>query len=39
MAEYGTSDEKFKKLVEQVEKHLGRKLTPEEIQGLRKIAE
>jgi DNA replication protein DnaD len=39
MGTYGTSDEKFKELVERVEKQLGRKLTPEEIQGLRKIAE
>lgn len=35
MSTYGITDEEFKKLIDETEKALGRKLTEEEIKGLR----
>ena len=39
MGTYGTTEEEFKKAVKEAEKTLGRKLTEEEIQLLKKTAE
>lgn len=39
MGTYGTSEEEFEKLVKETEKVLGRELTDEEIQQLKKTAE
>ena len=39
MGTYGTTEEEFKKAVEEAEKSLGRKLTDEEMQKIRKMYE
>ena len=39
MGTYGTTEEEFKKAVEEAEKALGRELTEEEIQSLKKTVE
>ena len=39
MGTYGTTEEEFKKAIEEAEKALGRKLTEEEIKELRKSNE
>ena len=39
MGTYGTTEEELKKAVEEAEKSLGRKLTDEEMQKIRKMYE
>jgi DNA replication protein DnaD len=39
MGTYGTTEEEFKKMKEEMEKELGRELTPDEIEALRRVSE
>lgn len=39
MGTYGTTEEEFKKSIDEAEKTLGRELTKEEIQELKKVNE
>lgn len=39
MANFGTTEEEFKQIIAETEKALGRKLTPEEIENLKKCSE
>jgi len=36
---YGTTEEEFKKVIEEAEKALGRKLTEKEIEVMRRVSE